>query len=351
LKIWQSIKENKDWVLIIIGIILVIFSAFNLVNFNPIKIFQNMQETPAVEQESFAPLFIPKTSAEEAGTSNVSTTPDVPERIVIEKIGLDAPVELAKAINVSLDETEVVQFLVPEEFAAGWHEGSAPLGEPGNTVISGHHNAYGKVFEHLVDLEVGDRVILLSGAMEFDYIIANKMILPEKDQPLDIRLDNARWILPSSDERLTLVTCWPAKSNTHRLILVAVPDQQKVLTQSTITPVPTEEFNITTPIAELIYTNTATPVPSTREFIVRNAGRFSVNIREKPDMEGKIIGSFKPGNEASGMGRTDKGDWIYIEYEDLKGWVSAELVQILSPVESLPTMVAPEAAPEAAENQ
>lgn len=40
---------------------------------------------------------------------------------------------------------------------------------------------------------------------------------------VDVRMDNARWILPSTDERLTLVTCWPAKSNTHRLIIVASP--------------------------------------------------------------------------------------------------------------------------------
>ena len=117
----------------------------------------------------------------------------------------------------------MIQFLVPEEFAAGWHENSAPLGETGNTVISGHHNAYDMVFEDLVDLEDGDEVLLMSGDEEFSYKIARKLILPEKDQPLDIRLDNGRWIMPSTDERITLITCWPKNSNSHRLILVAVP--------------------------------------------------------------------------------------------------------------------------------
>lgn len=49
------------------------------------------------------------------------------------------------------------------------------------------------------------------------------MILPERDADLQTRLENARWIQPSQDERLTLVTCWPANSNTHRLIIVARP--------------------------------------------------------------------------------------------------------------------------------
>jgi hypothetical protein len=48
-------------------------------------------------------------------------------------------------------------------------------------------------------------------------------IVPEKDQPLEVRRENARWIGPSNDERLTLVTCWPRHDNTHRLILVALP--------------------------------------------------------------------------------------------------------------------------------
>jgi Sortase (surface protein transpeptidase) len=102
----------------------------------------------------------------------------------------------------------------------------------GNTVISGHHNAFGKVFEHLIDLEVGDEVIMLSGIHEFYYVIVNKMILPEKEESLDRRLQNARWILSSTDERLTLVTCWPANSNSHRLILVAVPEENPSLPHS-----------------------------------------------------------------------------------------------------------------------
>jgi len=49
------------------------------------------------------------------------------------------------------------------------------------------------------------------------------MILPERNEPVDTRLQNARWILPSADERLTLLTCWPYTTNTHRLIIVAIP--------------------------------------------------------------------------------------------------------------------------------
>jgi sortase A len=49
------------------------------------------------------------------------------------------------------------------------------------------------------------------------------MILPERDQPLQVRLKNAQWVASSQDERLTLITCWPFNSNTHRLVIVATP--------------------------------------------------------------------------------------------------------------------------------
>ena len=339
---WKTIKSNRDWLLIIIGLILTLVAVFNLVNFNPFSAIHSLQETPAVEQEGFAPLFIPKAASdaqiEEEEVDQRINSFDVPERIVIEKIELDAPVKKAESLSVTFDDQDVTQFLIPEEFAAGWHEGSASLGIPGNTVISGHHNAYGKVFSRLVDLEVGEKVILLSGAKEFHYTIVNKMILPEKEEPLEARLDNARWILPSEDERLTLVTCWPANSNTHRLILVAVPKEIPV-PEATPTHAPTQAILLSRPLTELLYSNTATPLPFTQKFIVRNAGRYSVNIRDLADMDGEIIDSFKAGDEASGLGRTVTGDWIYISYRNTLGWVSAELVQILSPVESLPTMI------------
>jgi LPXTG-site transpeptidase (sortase) family protein len=335
---WKFIRNSKDWILIILGIILITFAVFNLFDFNPFTYLEEQQRTPVVEQEGFAPLFVPITSTTASETTDsVSQKGYIPERIVAEKIGLDAPIIISPAINVTVDGQEVTQFLVPEEFAAGWQEGSAPLGVIGNTVLSGHHNAFGKVFEHLIDLEVGDEIILLSGTHEFYYVIVNKMILPEKDEQLDRRLENARWILRSDDERLTLVTCWPANSNSHRLILVAVPEERPAAT-----PTPTQEpatsIQVGRPVTELLFSGIMTPTIENQDFFVRNAGRFSINVREQPDMEADILGSFKAGHEATGLGRTEDGDWILIEYQDLQGWVSAELVQIMLPVDSLPTI-------------
>jgi LPXTG-site transpeptidase (sortase) family protein len=147
----------------------------------------------------------------------------IPDRLVIPAIRLDAPVISATLKDIAYQGKPYQQWVAPDSFAVGLLTTSAPLGVAGNTVLIGHHNVYGEVFGHLVDLKVGDLIRVYSGDKEFTYVIALKMILPERFEPLEVRLKNAEWIAPSQDERLTLVTCWPYDSNTHRLIIVATP--------------------------------------------------------------------------------------------------------------------------------
>lgn len=184
----------------------------------------------AIKETMEAVIDTPKAKAEPA--EGIHIAPQVPKRIVIPSIGLIAPVEPADVEFEKIWGKEFLQWYVPAKFAAGWHSTSAKLGEPGNTVLNGHHNAYGEVFKSLVDLEVGDIVQVESEGHRFSYRITNRMIVPEKYEQLDVRVNNAQWLLPSVDERLTLISCWPYESNTHRLIIVATP-----YTREEITPI------------------------------------------------------------------------------------------------------------------
>jgi LPXTG-site transpeptidase (sortase) family protein len=147
----------------------------------------------------------------------------IPDRLVIPRINLDAPVIPVSYKDIRVGNQVYYQWLAPREFAVGWQDSSALLGLPGNTVLNGHHNAYGKVFKDLVTLQTGDAISVFSGPIEFRYQVITKMLLPERFAPLSTRLENARWIEPSMDERITLITCWPADSNTHRVVIVAFP--------------------------------------------------------------------------------------------------------------------------------
>lgn len=148
-----------------------------------------------------------------------------PQRIVIPSIEVDAPVTDVSLTAIQGDEQTYYQWQVPGAYEAGWHNTSAPLGQPGNTVINGHHNIYGEVFGRLVDLEVGAEIIVYDKTEPHRYSVAEVQILPERNQPIEVRQENASWIQPTPDERLTLVTCWPHTDNSHRLIVVAYPTE------------------------------------------------------------------------------------------------------------------------------
>lgn len=151
----------------------------------------------------------------------------IPNKLVIPKIQLDVPIDAVGYKSVELNGKTYEQWFAPNTRVVGWHQTSALLGDPGNTVLNGHHNIFGEVFRDLFKLEVGDRIRIESGQRVFEYVVGTKLIVPEKYQPIETRLENARWILPSKDERITLVTCWPYESNTHRVIVVAVPVEEQ----------------------------------------------------------------------------------------------------------------------------
>ncbi|MEO6064100.1 MAG: sortase [Thermoflexales bacterium] len=147
--------------------------------------------------------------------------PAMPDRLVIPAIRLDVPV--TESLWVALPELNAGYFDAPPLRAAGWQPTSAKIGEPGNLVVSGHNNILGRVFENLKDLKAGDLIYVRAGRREITYRITERKLLIEKDQSLEVRTQNAQYIVPGGDDRLTLVTCWPPDNNTHRIIIIARP--------------------------------------------------------------------------------------------------------------------------------
>jgi sortase A len=109
------------------------------------------------------------------------------------------------------------------EYAAGWHKNSAVPGETGNIVMSGHNNILGSVFRELDQLKAGDEVIVYAGGVEYTYAVDEVLILPEKHASDQQRKTNVKYIQATTDDRLTLVSCWPRDDNTHRIVVIARP--------------------------------------------------------------------------------------------------------------------------------
>ena len=82
-----------------------------------------------------------------------------PDRVVVKSVGVDTPIV---PVGWSVIEQNGQQYSIWDvaDFAGGWHNTSAPPGQPGNTVLSGHHNIKGEVFRYLVDVQEGDEISL-----------------------------------------------------------------------------------------------------------------------------------------------------------------------------------------------
>ena len=153
-----------------------------------------------------------------------------PTQVSIPQIELDAPVVPIGWKIERVGGQEQAIWDVPDYRAAGWHNTSANLGVPGNTVLNGHNTSKGEVFRYLYRVEPGAQVFVKGEDGEvYVYRVEEKYILREAGQPIEVRLENARYIQDTPDERLTFVTCHPYGSLANRLVLIAYPvrgDQQ-----------------------------------------------------------------------------------------------------------------------------
>lgn len=146
-----------------------------------------------------------------------------PTRVVIPSVGIDAPVIPTHWEMQEVAGAQQPVWVVPDAPLVGWHETSAPLGQVGNTVLNGHNWPENGPFRFLYKVQPGDPLILYSGHLVFLYRVDEVLLLPEAGQPLEVRQANARYIQPTDDERVTLVTCHPYGSTRFRLIVVAHP--------------------------------------------------------------------------------------------------------------------------------
>jgi LPXTG-site transpeptidase (sortase) family protein len=147
-----------------------------------------------------------------------------PQRLVAPAIQLDTVVQpMGWSLKPESDGALVSRWDTVD-YAAGWHINSAMPGTQGNAVFSGHNNIGGAVFRNLDKLKPGDAIeVWVDDEQPVTYLVDEVTIVQETFASAEQRVRNAAMIAPTVDERLTLVSCWPAESNTHRVFVVARP--------------------------------------------------------------------------------------------------------------------------------
>lgn len=160
-------------------------------------------------------------------SQNIKLAPAMPDRLMLPSIKIDVPVVEIGWANAQKDDGRIFSQWEVADSAGGWHKNSAFPGQGSNVVISGHNNIYGAIFRKLDQLKQGDLAVIWSKGRRYEYRIAQVLIVPEKQATPEQRRENVRYIEPTTEERLTLVSCWPRNDNSHRIIVIAFPLEDK----------------------------------------------------------------------------------------------------------------------------
>ncbi len=147
-------------------------------------------------------------------------TQPAPTHLTIPSLSVDTDVVTVDASPTRVDGQAVAIWNVPGD-AVGHHANSANPGEGENVVFNGHDDLGSAVFRDLWRVQPGAVILVRAGDVTWRYHVETVLAPQEIGVPLAKRLENARYIEPTGDERLTLISCWPAGTNDHRIIVIA----------------------------------------------------------------------------------------------------------------------------------
>lgn len=112
-------------------------------------------------------------------------------------------------------------------YAVGRYNTSGNPGGGRNIVLAGHNNTDGAVFRYLDKLQPGDELILYTELEEFHYTIQKKFIIPYLGVEKEGSAKLQEYAAPQSAELVTLISCWPYATNSHRIVVIAVPSHSE----------------------------------------------------------------------------------------------------------------------------
>lgn len=152
------------------------------------------------------------------------TAAGLPLRLVLPTLDLTIPIEAMGWQVTQVEGQRSAVWEVPPA-SAGWHLNSARPGTAGNMVLSGHHLSGAAVFAPLArgEVAVGTPLLITDDqGRTFLYQVS------EIGQPMPAiggtkaeQQQAEAYLAPTSAAQLTLVTGWPAFSDTHYLFIRA----------------------------------------------------------------------------------------------------------------------------------
>jgi sortase A len=163
----------------------------------------------------------PPTSDAPAETTTTSTIAieDIPPAVITAPAEGEAVAQLAIP-RMGIEQKIVVEGVNPSDLQDGpGHFPETPLpGQLGNAAIAGHRTTHGEPFRKIDKLEPGDEITVTTLAGVYIYVVTGQQIVDPDDYSA---------VIPTLDPTkatLTLTSCHPVHSTTHRIVVVAELD-------------------------------------------------------------------------------------------------------------------------------
>jgi sortase A len=103
--------------------------------------------------------------------------------------------------------------------------GTALPGQVGNFAVAAHRVTAGNPFFHLNELRPGDKVMIITAATRYTYLVTHtELVLPGDTAVLDPVPGHPHQ--PPREAMITLITCDPPWTGTHRIIVSGSLDAQ-----------------------------------------------------------------------------------------------------------------------------
>lgn len=94
----------------------------------------------------------------------------------------------------------------------GWMKETNPIGVNGNAALAAHRShTFGRFFNRLDEMQLDDTFTITVGEKVYKYVVYNKIVV----EPSDVSVLKQ----PRKDQIVTLITCTPFITATHRLII------------------------------------------------------------------------------------------------------------------------------------
>lgn len=132
--------------------------------------------------------------------------------ITIPKLSIDAP------IIIGVDPIDKKKYDESLTKGVALMQGSSLPGLSGNIFIYGHSSSdiqspYEKIFATLNDLVIGDQIKVHYKGQNFTYAVSKQKIIDKDDLSV---------LQSTTEETLTLMTCWPVGTSKQRLVVISL---------------------------------------------------------------------------------------------------------------------------------